>query len=193
MKNSKVTFPLGIVFILLTFQFCNKTETVDKELFPDKVTLSASSYNEFVLSYNAFVGNLSEDKKNVLKDFIQSNYISKNGAISNPSGRAEKAQCSCSAGQSTCSSESWASDCCICCGAGQSAVCGSYFGIAACKCSGPTPKQTREIAPSTDVPVNIYPNRFFKVFDFAEKNSINSTQIREELRRILRKAMNINK
>jgi hypothetical protein len=196
MKNSKtILFPLGIIFLLFGFQFCNKTEAIDKEVFPDKVTLTAASYNEFVESYNAFFTNLDENKRNLLNDFIQSKYLSKNtSGGSSSSGRTDKAECNCSAGQTTCSSETWASDCCICCGVGQSAACGSYWGVASCKCSGPTPKQSKVINTSgTDVPVNIYPNRFFGIFDFAESNSINASQIREELKKVLRKALSIYK
>jgi hypothetical protein len=193
MKNSKnILFTLGVIFLLFAFQFCNKTEAIDIEVFPDKVTLTAASYNEFVESYNAFFSNLDENKRNLLNDFIQSKYLSKNTiGGSSSSGRTDKAECNCSPGQASCSAETWASDCCICCSAGQSAACGTYGGIASCKCSGggevPSDgrRQTGESGAKTAV--NIYPNRFFEIFTFAEKNSINVVDIRKQLRITLKK------
>jgi hypothetical protein len=191
MKKAKpILFPLGIIVILIAFQFCNRNEPIrNNEIFPDKILISAVSYNKFVASYNEFFGNLTQHNKDMIDQFIKSNYVEAKAKL-NTGGRVSKAECNCSPGQATCSSESWASDCCICCEAGKSAVCGSYFGISSCKCDGAAegPSDGRTIGESGDMAeVNIYPNRFFEIFAFAEKKSVNVDEIREKLRVTLKK------
>lgn len=179
------------VLVALVFQFCSQNGAFeDEEVFPDKVQISAAVYNEFVVSYNVFFGALSAEKKEILAKFIDERYF-QNQPGSNPGGRSSKSECHCAAGQSSCSAETWASDCCICCEIGKSSVCGSYFGIASCKCDsgGESISDGARIgAESGDrATVNIYPNRFFEIFAFAEKNTIGTKEIKEKLKMALKK------
>jgi len=187
---------IGSFFLVFVLQFCNQTESINQqEIFPDKMSINAADYNEFVLEYNAFVNGLDEDKKESLNQFIKSNYID-NKSTYKPNGRVSKSECSCSAGQSTCSAETWASDCCICCAAGKSSVCGSYLGISICKCDDNKGGGGGGIAefPSDGArlienqgTINVYPNRFFGIFSFLEKKSVDVKSIKDKFVLVLKR------
>lgn len=189
MKNLRfLIYPIGLLAMLITFQFCSQNEGIKQpEIFPEKMSISSATYNQFVSEYNTFVNALAEDKKELLNEFVKKNYISSNpNGASN--GRISKSECNCSPGQAKCNAETWASDCCICCAAGKTAVCGSYFGLANCKCNdegGEVPSDgARKI--ESDGTINVYPNRFLEIFSLLERNSVNVTSIRDKFVSILK-------
>jgi hypothetical protein len=167
-----------IVLLVVTFACQQESPTNSVIELPEVAAIDVVKYEPFRASVEKFAGSISPEQYQFLSSYVLQNSDKKSSA-SNKS--ALKVTCTCSVGQATCEAIASTSECCICCGAGQSAACGVYFGIASCECSGSTPKGGK--APQdlqASGTVTVYPRDIERLLQFAEKNNFDIREVRWE-------------
>ena len=170
MKNTCLFVVLAVA--LFACQPDNPTASVVE--LPEIATIDVMEFEPFRVSIEKFVGTLSAEQYQFL-----SNYVAKiSTKRSSSSNRSLRVSCTCLPDQATCDASAASSECCICCAAGSSASCGTYVGVAFCKCEGGG-RQGRQEYQTTGT-VTFYPRDVDQLISFAETNNFNVVDMRQE-------------
>jgi hypothetical protein len=164
----KVLFlSLGLSALCLSLYQCTTSDTTPlntKKDLPEKILVDGNLYAGFVSNVVSEFEKLTVDQKSIVGKFTSSE--EKKSKTAKFGGGS--AVCECHPDDRSCSASGATSDCCICCPRDRAATCGTYFGLASCKCEGAANRS--EINPKT---VTFYPQKFAQMLVFAKSKGIN--------------------
>lgn len=183
MKTQSV-FLKSFALIAISFlAFCcspNDSEQLDIVELPDQVQIESGRFDEFADRINGYANALEAKQQSQLQSYIHS----VESKLRAENGRTREVTCECRQGQTHCSASSWASECCICCSNGVSAVCGVYWFVAACRC-GDVEEDGGRIGSQQERYTTFYPKRFNDALVYAKGNGINVKEIEAEFKTLM--------
>ncbi|GIL24473.1 MAG: hypothetical protein BroJett042_29860 [Bacteroidota bacterium] len=173
----------ALVIIIFAFG-CSPSDSDQLELIelPDQVQVESIRFSEFADRINTYVSTLNEKHQVLLQNYI-SNLENKLKAENGR--RTIEATCNCLQGQTNCSASSWASECCICCSNGASAVCGVYWFVAACRCDEVEVPSESRVGSQEVRYTTFYPKRFNDALNFAKDNGIDVKGMETEFKALM--------
>ena len=177
----KLVLACTLLSVSFIFFKCDYEFTQQSKSYPEELTVKQSVFNVFYVDLVKFNNQLSLSQKQIMDDYIKSLPDDNNESIE---GKVATTKCECLPNQSTCSASGVFTDCCICCPANASSVCGVIFGIGNCRCETleelpPAGGRTEGIEDEKVIKLN--PRGIKSMFDFASKNKIDVTSIIKSL------------
>ncbi|MCK6616470.1 MAG: hypothetical protein L6Q51_02385 [Cyclobacteriaceae bacterium] len=170
MNKLFINLTLISISLLLSCTDPNSTEEMNWSDFPEIIeVVNGPAYRQFTEDFNHFINELDRTRKDLLTTYIER-------ALQKP--LTLSASCNCDNGDRSCSASGWFSDCCICCSSSRAAVCGTYFGIASCRCEDlPQPRLQNEGDITGVSKVMVYPQNIAKFIKQANNYGINTVEI----------------